>query len=93
MKNTDSQMDEKKLRQVSRRELLKLTPVLALGAFAIPGWQDGLLKKGLGFNDWAAARLTSAVRCARISAMSKTKDNNPSRGDLVRLTARCKAAG
>lgn len=57
MKNTDSQMDEKKLRQVSRRELLKLTPVLALGAFAIPGWQDGLLKKGLGFNDWAAARL------------------------------------
>ncbi|MGC2495981.1 hypothetical protein, partial [Candidatus Binatus sp.] len=39
------------------------------------------------------ARLTSMPRCARISAMSKTKDNNPSRGDLVRLTARCKAAG
>jgi hypothetical protein len=26
-------------------------------------------------------------------AMSKLKDNNPSRGELVRLTARCKAAG
>jgi len=29
-------MNEKKFRQVSRRELLKLTPVLALGRFAIP---------------------------------------------------------
>lgn len=53
----DCRMDEKKFRQVSRRELLKLTPVLALAAFAVPQWQEGLLKKGLGFNDWAAARL------------------------------------
>jgi DMSO/TMAO reductase YedYZ molybdopterin-dependent catalytic subunit len=52
-----NRMDEKKFRQVSRRELLKLTPVLALGAFAIPGLQEGLLKKGLGFSDWASARL------------------------------------
>src|SRR6202795_947102 len=50
-------MDEKNFRQVSRRELLKLAPVLALGAFAIPKWQEGLLKKGLGFSDWASARL------------------------------------
>ena len=50
-------MDEKKFRQNSRRELLKLTPVLALGAFAIPSLQEGLLKKGLGFSDWASARL------------------------------------
>ena len=57
MKNNDRKMDEKRFRQVSRRELLKLTPVLALGAFAIPKWQEGLLKKGLGFSDWAAARL------------------------------------
>src|SRR6202020_1488511 len=49
--------DERKFRQVSRRELLKLTPLLALGAFAIPKWQEGLLKKGLGFSDWASARL------------------------------------
>jgi DMSO/TMAO reductase YedYZ molybdopterin-dependent catalytic subunit len=53
----DHRMDEKKFRQVSRRELLKLTPVLALGAFAIPALQEGLLKKGLGFSDWASARL------------------------------------
>ena len=56
MKNIDRRMDEKKFRQIGRRELLKLTPVLALGAFAIPSWQEGLLKKGLGFSDWAAAR-------------------------------------
>jgi len=30
MKNIESKMNEKKFRQVSRRELLKLTPVLAL---------------------------------------------------------------
>ncbi|MGB8582373.1 MAG: molybdopterin-dependent oxidoreductase [Candidatus Sulfotelmatobacter sp.] len=56
-KDTERKMDEKKFRQVSRREVLKLVPVLALGAFAIPKWQEGLLKKGLGFSDWAAARL------------------------------------
>jgi DMSO/TMAO reductase YedYZ molybdopterin-dependent catalytic subunit len=43
--------------RVSRRELLKVAPVLALGAFAFPGVQDALLKKGLGFSDWISARL------------------------------------
>ncbi len=42
---------------MNRRELLKLTPVLALGAFAIPKLQTPLLKSGLGFSDWASARL------------------------------------
>lgn len=48
------QMSEHKFAQVSRRELLKVAPVLALGAFAIPGAQEWLLKKGLGFSDWAS---------------------------------------
>ena len=56
-KNSASAMGERKFRLVSRREVLKLTPVLALGAFAIPGLQERLLKKGLGFSDWASARL------------------------------------
>jgi DMSO/TMAO reductase YedYZ molybdopterin-dependent catalytic subunit len=43
--------------KVSRRELLKVAPVLALGAFAIPKVQQSLLKKGLGFSDWASAKL------------------------------------
>jgi DMSO/TMAO reductase YedYZ molybdopterin-dependent catalytic subunit len=49
-------MDERKFAHVSRRELLRVAPVLALGAFAIPGAQEWLLKKGLGFSDWASAR-------------------------------------
>jgi DMSO/TMAO reductase YedYZ molybdopterin-dependent catalytic subunit len=50
-------MNERRFAQVSRRELLKVVPVLALGAFAIPSLQESLLKKGLGFSDWASARL------------------------------------
>ncbi|HEY2941241.1 MAG TPA: molybdopterin-dependent oxidoreductase [Vicinamibacteria bacterium] len=38
----------------TRRELLKLTPVLALGAFAVPPWRDSLLERGLAFSDWVA---------------------------------------
>ncbi len=48
---------DREFAQVSRRELLKLSPVLLLGAFAIPGLQQSFLKKGLGFADWASARL------------------------------------
>jgi len=50
-------IDQATLTRVSRRELLKLTPLLVLGAFAIPSFQESLLKKGLGFSDWASARL------------------------------------
>jgi DMSO/TMAO reductase YedYZ molybdopterin-dependent catalytic subunit len=56
-KRASEQMDEKSYKRVSRRELLKLTPVLALGAFAIPSLQEGLLKKGLKFSDRAEAAL------------------------------------
>lgn len=50
-------ISERKLAQVSRRELLKLAPVLALGAFAIPKLQETLLKKGLALSDWVSARM------------------------------------
>jgi DMSO/TMAO reductase YedYZ molybdopterin-dependent catalytic subunit len=52
-----SRIDDRKFKSMNRRELLKLTPVLALGAFAIPQVQKSLLKAGLGFSDWASARL------------------------------------
>ena len=42
---------------INRRELLKLAPVVALGAFAIPTLQPPLLKTGLEFSDWTAQRL------------------------------------
>jgi len=40
---------------MNRRELLKLTPIVALGAFAIPKFQKPLLKAGLGFSDLMSA--------------------------------------
>jgi DMSO/TMAO reductase YedYZ molybdopterin-dependent catalytic subunit len=53
----NSRTDDRKFKHISRRELLKLTPVLALGAFAIPALQKPLLQAGLGFSDWASAKL------------------------------------
>jgi DMSO/TMAO reductase YedYZ molybdopterin-dependent catalytic subunit len=50
-------MTERNFAQVTRRELLKVAPVLALGAFVIPRFQQPLLKKGLAFSDWASAEL------------------------------------
>src|SRR5437588_11757482 len=52
-----ARVDQPKFRSTTRRELLKLTPLVALGAFAIPSVQKSLLKTGLGFSDWASARL------------------------------------
>jgi DMSO/TMAO reductase YedYZ molybdopterin-dependent catalytic subunit len=52
-----SRIDSRKFKSVTRRELLKLTPVLALGAFAIPRLRDPLLKAGLGFSDWASGKM------------------------------------
>lgn len=52
-----SRTDSRKFKTMSRRELLKLTPVIALGAFGIPQLQKPLLNGGLAFSDWASARL------------------------------------
>jgi DMSO/TMAO reductase YedYZ molybdopterin-dependent catalytic subunit len=56
-KPLESRMDERRFSQVTRRELLKVVPVIALGAFAIPAFQEALLKKGLATSDWIAARM------------------------------------
>jgi DMSO/TMAO reductase YedYZ molybdopterin-dependent catalytic subunit len=52
-----SRVDNRKFRSISRRELLKLSPVLALGAFAVPKLREPLLKTGLGLSDWASGLL------------------------------------
>jgi DMSO/TMAO reductase YedYZ molybdopterin-dependent catalytic subunit len=49
--------DHRKFKSMNRRELLKLTPVIALGAFAIPKLQAPLLKAGLAFSDWVSAAI------------------------------------
>ena len=53
----DSRIKSRQFSKINRRELLKLAPVVALGAFAVPKLQEGLLKRGLGFSDWASAKL------------------------------------
>lgn len=52
--------------RINRRELLKLAPVVAIGAFAIPQWQQRLLTDGLSFSDWASGELFSRHRLAPI---------------------------
>jgi DMSO/TMAO reductase YedYZ molybdopterin-dependent catalytic subunit len=41
---------------LTRRELLKLSPLLAVSVFAIPKLRDPLLTAGVGFTDWASAK-------------------------------------
>ena len=50
-------LNEAGFARLSRRELLKVAPVVVLGAFALPGVQESLLKHGLGFSDWASKQL------------------------------------
>jgi DMSO/TMAO reductase YedYZ molybdopterin-dependent catalytic subunit len=53
----DSRMKKSQFKRITRRELLKLSPVVALGAFAVPSLQKPLLNAGLGFSDWASRML------------------------------------
>jgi DMSO/TMAO reductase YedYZ molybdopterin-dependent catalytic subunit len=67
----NSRIDDRRFKRISRRELLKLTPVLALGAFAIPTLQKPLLKAGLGFSDWASAKMYRTGHLAPVFADSE----------------------
>lgn len=57
-------LSQGQFKRVNRRELLKLTPLLGLGAFAVPKLQAPLLKAGLGFSDWASRVLFRAGHLA-----------------------------
>ncbi|HSB76120.1 MAG TPA: molybdopterin-dependent oxidoreductase [Terriglobales bacterium] len=50
-------IEDKKLKRLSRRELLKLVPLAAVGAFAVTRWQDPLLSRGVRLSDWASSVL------------------------------------
>ncbi len=50
---------------INRRELLKLAPVVVLGAFAIPKLRDPLLMRGLEFSDWTSEKLFGRHRLAQ----------------------------
>ena len=58
-------------KRLNRRELLKLAPVVALGAFAVPKFQQGLLNEGLAFSDWASTKLFGRHRLAQTFSNSE----------------------
>ncbi len=52
-------------KRMNRRELLKLVPVVALGAFAVPKLREPLLNDGLHLSDWASGKLFGRARLAQ----------------------------
>ena len=58
-------VDEQGMRRMNRRELLKLTPLIAIGAVAIPGFGEKLIKSGLTLSDSAAEKFFNDQRRAQ----------------------------
>jgi len=52
-----TRLEDKELKRLSRRELLKLLPLAAFGAFAFPKLSDRLVAAGVHFSDWASGVL------------------------------------
>ncbi|MFY9643731.1 MAG: molybdopterin-dependent oxidoreductase [Terriglobales bacterium] len=52
-----TRLEDKELKRRSRRQLLKLAPIAALGVFAFPKVSDRLVAAGVRFSDWAAGEL------------------------------------
>src|SRR5580704_19127276 len=52
-----TRLEDKELKRQSRRQLLKLAPVAALGVFAFPRMSDRLIAAGVRFSDWASGEL------------------------------------
>jgi DMSO/TMAO reductase YedYZ molybdopterin-dependent catalytic subunit len=52
-----TRLEDKELKRQSRRQLLKLAPVAALGVFAFPKASDWLVMEGVRFSDWASGAL------------------------------------
>jgi DMSO/TMAO reductase YedYZ molybdopterin-dependent catalytic subunit len=52
-----TRLEDKELKRQSRRQLLKLAPVAALGIFAFPKVSNRLVAEGVRFSDWASGAL------------------------------------
>jgi DMSO/TMAO reductase YedYZ molybdopterin-dependent catalytic subunit len=50
-------MEERELKRLNRRQLLKLAPVAALSLFAVPKLNDYLVGEGVRVSDWSSGRL------------------------------------
>jgi len=63
-------MEDQELRRKSRRQLLKLAPVAALGVFAFSRLSDPLVAAGVRFSDWASSALFRSQHLAPTFSMS-----------------------
>jgi hypothetical protein len=63
-------LDEQELKRRTRRQLLKLAPVAALGVFAFPKLSNRLVTGGVRFSDWAAGGLFRRAHLAPTFANS-----------------------
>jgi DMSO/TMAO reductase YedYZ molybdopterin-dependent catalytic subunit len=50
-------LSEKEFKRMNRREVLKLTPIVLAGAFAVGKFREPLLTRGVAFSDWAAGAI------------------------------------
>ena len=64
-------VDNAGFRKMNRRELLKLAPIAAIAAFAIPSSRDWLLGQGIRLSDWASAELFRPGHMASLFAASE----------------------
>jgi DMSO/TMAO reductase YedYZ molybdopterin-dependent catalytic subunit len=60
-----TRLEDKELKRQSRRQLLKLAPVAALGVFAFPKLSDRLIAAGVRFSDWASGELFRSQHLAQ----------------------------
>ncbi len=60
-----TRLEDKELKRQSRRQLLKLAPVAALGVFAFPKLSDRLVAEGVRFSDWASGELFRSQHLAQ----------------------------
>ena len=71
MADTAKHPRDPKWKALNRRELLKMAPLIALGAFAVDKLQPDLLQHGVDFSDWAADKLFRQHQLAETFADSK----------------------
>src|SRR5216683_4908913 len=66
-----TRLEDKDLKRQSRRQLLKLAPVAALGVFAFPKMSDRLVAAGVRFSDWASGALFRSQHLAQTFSNSE----------------------
>lgn len=66
-----TRLEDRELKRQSRRQLLKLAPVAALGVFAFPKLSGRLVAAGVRFSDWASGGLFRSQHPAQTFSKSE----------------------